>query len=226
MKGMSEALSQLFNLPFQLHLSHCWLSIHLQTLFLKQRISVFQFGVPGPLEAGASPSQMNKCCSLLETLGALQSADIFLVKRSWWEMQIAIKNQSFRGQTLQGLMVVQCCWISYCPSWAAPQQRWSQSHKHWDTITEDLASQDRNERSHPETWQLLLYLGWNPTGLHTCKGRSVPIDLVHGQPPHLENGGTLPCLPCLKHISAEKQAKRKSFFCDWWTLAAIMILVP
>lgn len=223
---MSEALSQLFNLPFQLHPSHYWLSIHLQTLFLKQRISVFQLRAPGPFEAGASPSQMKKCCSLLETLGALHSADIFLVKRSWWEMQIAIKNQSFRGQTLQGLVLVQRCWSSYCPSLAAPQQRWSQSHKHWGTIYQGLGitRQEWEKPSRDLAAALVPRVkSSRPAHLprHICS-----YWLGAGQPLHLVNGGTLPCLPCIKHVSAEKQAKRKCFFCDWWTLTAIMILVP
>lgn len=102
MKRVSKALCQLFNLPFLLHPSHCWLSIHLQTLFLKQRISkpVFQLRVPGPLEVGASPSQMNKCCSLLETFSTLQSADTSLMKRRGWKMQTAIRNQT--SAVLQG----------------------------------------------------------------------------------------------------------------------------
>lgn len=208
MKRMSEALCQLFNLPFLLHPSHCWLCIHLQRLFLKQSISesVFQLRVPGPYEAGASPSQMDKRCSLLETLSTLQPADIFLMKRRRWKMQTAIKTrqvQSFRGQTLQGLMLVQLFWISYCP-WTALLQHWSQSHEHWGTLsTKDLVSQDRNERSHRETtWQLLLHLGWNPTCLHTYKGRSVPFHLGHREPFHPVNRGTLHCLSYIKHLSA------------------------
>lgn len=148
---------------------------------------------------------MNKCCSLLETLSPLQSAGIFLMK-SWWEIQIAIKNQYLRGQTLQGTMLAQCCCISYCPSWAAllesePQALGNPAYQGLGTTRQEW------EKPYRDHLAAALVPGWNPACLHTYKGRSAPTDLVPREPLLLVNGGTLHCLSCTTHTSTEKQPR-------------------